>query len=44
MRFVSQVLYAIFLAFIWILIAVTYRDLRIAREGIDTDQVATVFE
>jgi hypothetical protein len=44
MRYISLVLYAIFFAFFWILIAVTYRDLRVAREGIDTDQIATVFE
>jgi hypothetical protein len=44
MRYISLVLYAILLAFFWILIAVTYRDLRVAREGMDTDQIATVFE
>jgi uncharacterized membrane protein len=35
---------AIWLAFFWITYVVTYRDLRVAKEGIDTDQVATVFE
>jgi uncharacterized membrane protein len=35
---------AIWLAFFWIMYVVTYRDLRVANEGIDTDQVATVFE
>jgi hypothetical protein len=44
MRYISLILNAILLAFFWILIAVTYRDLRVAREGIDTDQIATVFE
>jgi len=43
-RVVSLAFYAVLLAFFWILIAVTYRDLRVANEGIDTDQVATVFE
>jgi hypothetical protein len=43
-RAVSLAFYAVLLAFFWILIAVTYRDLRVANEGIDTDQVATVFE
>jgi hypothetical protein len=44
MRYISLILNAILLAYFWILIAVTYRDLRVAREGIDTDQIATVFE
>jgi hypothetical protein len=44
LRYISLILEAIILAFFWILIAVTYRDLRVAREGIDTDQIATVFE
>jgi hypothetical protein len=44
MRYISLILNAVLLAFFWILIAVTYRDLRVAREGVDTDQIATVFE
>jgi hypothetical protein len=44
MRYISLILDVILLAFFWILFAVTYRDLRVAREGIDTDQIATVFE
>jgi hypothetical protein len=43
-RVVSAAFYAVVLAFFWIMIAVTYRDLRVVNEGIDTDQVATVFE
>jgi hypothetical protein len=43
-QYLSLVLYAVVLAFFWILIAVIYRDLRVAREGIDGDQIATVFE
>ena len=35
---------SIWFAFFWIIFAVTYRDLRIAKEGIDADQIATVFE
>ena len=31
-------------AFAVILTAVTYRDLRVAKEGVDTDQIATVFD
>jgi hypothetical protein len=31
-------------AFFWVLMAVTYHDLRIAYEGLDTGQVSTVFE
>ena len=35
---------AIWLAFFWSTYAVTYRDLRVAHEGLDTDQVPMVFE
>jgi len=31
-------------AFLWVLIAVIYHDLRVAKEGIDMDHVAAVFE
>jgi hypothetical protein len=31
-------------AFYAVLIVVTYHDLRVAKEGIDTDQIAAVFE
>ncbi|HEX3501966.1 MAG TPA: hypothetical protein VHU22_01095 [Xanthobacteraceae bacterium] len=41
----SQVLWDMAVgAFAAVATAVTYRDLRIAKEGIDTDQVATVFD
>jgi hypothetical protein len=36
--------YAVWIAFDAIFIAVTYHDLRVAKEGIDTDQIAAVFE
>jgi len=35
---------AIWTAFYSILIVVTYHDLRVAKEGVDTDQIAAVFE
>lgn len=35
---------AIFVAFFAVFIAAVYRDLRIAKEGVDTDQISTVFE
>jgi len=35
---------AIWTAFFAIVIAVTYHDLRVAKEGIDTEQIAAVFE
>jgi hypothetical protein len=35
---------AIWTAFFAILVVVAYRDLRVAKEGIDTDQIAAVFE
>jgi hypothetical protein len=35
---------AIWTAFLNISIAVTYHDLRVAKEGVDTDQIAAVFE
>ena len=35
---------AIWTAFFAILIVVTYHDLRVAKEGVDTDQIAAVFE
>jgi hypothetical protein len=35
---------AIWAAFFTIVIAVTYHDLRVAKEGVDTDQIAAVFE
>jgi hypothetical protein len=44
MRYILLILEAIVLAFFWVLIAVTYRNLRVAREGVDTDQIATLFE
>jgi hypothetical protein len=40
-----QVLWDILVsAFAAVATAVTYRDLRVAKEGVDTDQVATVFD
>jgi hypothetical protein len=35
---------AIWPAFYAILVAVTYHDLRVAKEGVDTEQIAAVFE
>jgi hypothetical protein len=35
---------AIWTAFLAILVVVTYHDLRVTKEGIDTDQIAAVFE
>jgi len=35
---------AIWSAFLAIVVAVTYHDLRVAKEGVDTDQIAAVFE
>jgi hypothetical protein len=35
---------AIWTAFLAIVIVVTYHDLRVAKEGVDTDQIAAVFE
>jgi hypothetical protein len=35
---------AVWTAFYAILIAVAYHDLRVAKEGVDTEQIAAVFE
>ena len=35
---------AIWTAFFAVIIVVTYHDLRVAKEGIDTEQIAAVFE
>jgi hypothetical protein len=35
---------AVWTAFFAIIVVVTYHDLRVAKEGVDTDQIATVFE
>jgi hypothetical protein len=35
---------AVWTAFFAIVVVVTYHDLRVAKEGVDTDQIATVFE
>ena len=35
---------AVWTAFFAIVIVVTYHDLRVAKEGVDTDQIAAVFE
>jgi uncharacterized membrane protein len=43
-RIVNLIWGAIWGAFLAILIVVTYRDLRVAKEGVDTDQIAAVFE
>ncbi len=43
-RIVDLVWGAIWDAFFGILVVVTYLDLRVAKEGIDTDQIAAVFE
>ena len=41
---ISLVWDAIWTAFFAIVIVVTYHDLRVAREGVDTEQIAAVFE
>jgi hypothetical protein len=41
---ISLIWKAIWSAFFSIVIAVTYHDLRVAKEGVDTDQIAAVFE
>jgi hypothetical protein len=43
-QIVSSLWSAIWTAFYAILIAVTYHDLRVAKEGVDTEQIAEVFE
>jgi hypothetical protein len=35
---------AVYIAFSATLVVVTYRDLRVAKEGVDTDQIAAVFD
>ena len=35
---------ALFGAFNAIMVVVTYHDLRVAKEGVDTDQIAAVFD
>jgi hypothetical protein len=44
MQIVTLVWQAIWTAFFSIILAVAYHDLRVAKEGIDTDQIASVFE
>jgi hypothetical protein len=44
MQIVTLVWQAIWSAFFSIILAVAYHDLRVAKEGIDTDQIAAVFE
>jgi len=44
MQIVTLVWQAIWTAFFSIILAVAYHDLRVAKEGIDTDQIAAVFE
>jgi hypothetical protein len=41
---ISLIWNAIWTAFFAIVIAVAYHDLRVAKEGVDTDQIAAVFE
>jgi hypothetical protein len=41
---VSLIWTAIWTAFYAILVAVAYHDLRVAKEGVDTEQIAAVFE
>jgi hypothetical protein len=43
-QIVSLVWGAIWTAFYAIVMAVTYHDLRVAKEGVDTEQIAAVFE
>jgi hypothetical protein len=40
---VNMVWNAIWTAFYAIVVAVTYHDLRVAKEGVDTEQIAAVF-
>ena len=45
MEFVVSLLwYAIFSAFFAILVVVTYYELRLAKDGADIEQIATVFD
>ena len=43
-QIIGRIWNAFWTAIFMVLIAVTHRDLRVAKEGLDTDQVATVFE
>ncbi len=43
-QLVNLIWSAIWTAFYAIVIVVTYHDLRVAKEGIDTEQIAAVFE
>jgi hypothetical protein len=43
-KIISLVWQAIWTAFLSIVIVVTYHDLRVAKEGVDTEQIAAVFE
>ena len=43
-QIVNLIWSAIWTAFYAIVIVVTYHDLRVAKEGIDTDQIAAVFD
>jgi hypothetical protein len=43
-QIVSLIWNAIWTAFLSIVIVVTYHDLRVAKEGVDTEQIAAVFE
>jgi hypothetical protein len=43
-RVVNLIWSAVWTAFYAIVIVVTYHDLRVAKEGVDTEQIAAVFE
>jgi hypothetical protein len=43
-RIANLIWSAVWTAFFSILVVVTYHDLRVAKEGVDTDQIAAVFE
>jgi hypothetical protein len=43
-QIVNLIWNAIWTAFFAIVIVVTYHDLRVAKEGVDTEQIAAVFE
>jgi len=43
-KIVSLIWSAIYTAFLAALVVVTYHDLRVAKEGVDTDQIASVFD
>jgi hypothetical protein len=43
-KIINLIWSAVWTAFLAILVVVTYHDLRVAKEGVDTDEIAAVFE